>query len=126
MNPEEIYYQNHNASMCVPLKKTEKDFVFMPEAKESEVMIFWFSDYNLFLKYINSDFIDELADKCNADFLGQYESETLQPHILPTAIKIVSKAINQKKNANIKEYLVKTKEFMEQAISLDTFIQFNF
>ena len=47
------------------------------------------------------------------------------PGVLPIAIEIVSKAIKLKKYAAIKEYLEKTKEFMELAISLDTFIQFD-
>ncbi len=125
MSRDEIDYQNHNASICVPLKKTDKDFVFLPEAKEDEVMVFCFSDYKLFQKYVYGDFMYEIAEKCHADFLGRYESDTLMPGVLPIAIEIVSKAIKLKKYAAIKEYLEKTKEFMELAISLDTFIQFD-
>ena len=125
MNREEMDYQEHNASICVPLKKTGKDFVFLPDAKNDEVVVFRFSDYKLFEKYVYADFIYEIAEKCNADFLGRYESDTLMPDVLPKAIEIVSKAIKQKKNAEIKEYLTKTKELMELAISLDTFIQFD-
>jgi hypothetical protein len=125
MDREELDYQRHCASICVPLKKTDKDFVFLPDAKEDEVIVFQFSNYKLFEKFVYADFMYEIAEKCHVDFLGRYESDTLMPDVLPTAIEIVSQAIKQKKNAAIKEYLEKTKEFMELAISLDTFIQFD-
>lgn len=125
MSREELDYQGHCASICVPLKKTDKDFVFLPDAKEDEVVVFQFSNYKLFEKYVYADFIYEIAEKCHVDFLGRYESDILMPDVLPTAIEIVSKAIEQRKNAAIKVYLEKTKEFMELAISLDTFIQFD-
>lgn len=125
MNKEELDYQEHNATICVPLKKTDKDFVFLPKVKDEEVAIFRFSNYKLFEKYVYGDFMYEIAEKCNADFLGRYESDTLMPDVLPTAIEIVSKAIKLKKYADIKEYLKKTKEFMELALSLGTFIQFD-
>ena len=114
------------ATIAVPLKKTDKDFIFLPKAKEDEVKIFVFTDHNKFMKYVSSDFIFEIAEKCNADFLGYCEQEVLFPDTLPTAVEIVSRAIDSKKNSDIKDYLEKTKEFMELAMSLDTFIQFNF
>ena len=118
--------QKNNATISVPLIKPVKDFIFLPNMKEDEVKVFQFTDYKKFMKYVESDFIYEIVEKCHADFLGYCEDEVLYPDTLPIAIEIVSKAIKLKKNADIKDYLEKTKEFMELALSLNTFIQFDF
>ena len=64
--------------------------------------------------------------KCNADWLDDYEEQTLYPDTLPIAIEIVSKAIKQKKNIDFKDYLEQTKELMEIALTNDTFMEFRF
>lgn len=91
-----------------------------------EIEVFEFNDQDKFNKYITSDFINEIAEKCNADWLGDFEEQTLFPSALPTAIKIMSKAIEQNKNEDFVDYLEKTKEFMEKALANDTFMEFSF
>lgn len=51
-----------------------------------------------------SDFINEIAEKCNTDWLDDYEEQPLFPDTLPIAIEIISKAIKQRKNADIIDY----------------------
>ena len=93
---------------------------------DPNVKVYEFTDPNKFGKYIMNDFIYEIAEKCNADWLDDYEEQTLYPDTLPTAIEIVSKAIKQKKNADIKDYLEQTKELMEIALTNGTFMEFRF
>lgn len=126
MNQAELDYQNHNATISVPLVKPKKDFIDFQELKENEIKVLRFEDYEKFMKYVSADFVYEIVEKCNADFLGYCENEVLYPDTLPTAIEIVSKAIKQKKNAVFKDYLEQTKEMMELALSLGTFVQFDF
>ena len=91
-----------------------------------EIKFYEFTDPIKFSKYIMADFIYEIAEKCNADWLDDYEEQTLYPDTLPAAIEIVSGAIKQKKNADFKDYLEKTKELMEIALANDTFMEFLF
>lgn len=96
------------------------------ELDNPNVKVYKFDDPTKFEKYITADFIHELVIKCNADWLDDYEEQTLYPDTLPTAIEIVSKAIKQKKNADIKDYLEQTKELMEIALTNGTFMEFLF
>ena len=96
------------------------------ELDDPKVKVYEFTDPNKFGKYIMADFIYEIAEKCNADWLDDYEEQTLYPDTLPTAIEIVSKAIKQKKNADFKDYLEQTKELMEIALVNGTFMEFLF
>ena len=96
------------------------------ELDNPEIKIYEFKDPDKFDKYITADFIHELIEKCNADWLGDYEEQTLFPDTLPTAIEIITKAIKQKKNAYFKDYLEQTKELMEIALANDTFMEFIF
>ena len=93
---------------------------------DPNIKVYEFKDPSKFSKYIMADFIYEIAEKCNADFLDDYEEQTLYPDTLPTAIEIVSKAIKKKKNADFKDYLEQTKELMELALANKTFMEFLF
>ena len=110
--------------VSVPLTKPEKDFI--DDVDSPNVKTIRFTNQDKFKKYIYADFVYEIQQKCNADFFDEYESEVLYPDMLPAAIEIVSKAVEQKKNSYFKDYLVQTKEMMELALSLGTFVQFNF
>ena len=96
------------------------------ELDNPEIKAYEFTDRKKFDKYITANFIHEIIKKCNADWLGDFEEQTLFPDTLPTAIDIVSKAIKQKKNADIKDYLEQTKELMEIALTNGTFMEFLF
>lgn len=96
------------------------------EIDDPNLKVYEFRDPAKFSKYIMADFINEIADKCNADWLDDYEEQVLFPDTLPTAIEIVSKAIKQKENAEILDYLEQTKELMEIALANDTFMEFRF
>ncbi len=90
------------------------------------IKIYVFDDPNKFSKYIMSNFINEIAEKCDADWLDDYEEQVLFPDTLPVAIDIVSKAIKQKKYDDILDYLEQTKELMEIALNNGTFFEFCF
>ena len=96
------------------------------ELDDPNIKIYEFTDPDKFDKYIMSDFIHEIAEKCNADWLDDGEEQTLFPDTLPIAIEIVSKAIKKKKNADFKDYLEQTKELMELALANKTFMEFLF
>lgn len=110
--------------VSVPLVKPDKDFI--DNINSPNVKVIRFKDQAKFKKYIYADFVYEIQQKCNANFFDEYENEVIYPNMLPVAIEIVSKAIKQKKNAEFKDYLEQTKEMMELALSLNTFVQFDF
>lgn len=93
---------------------------------DTNIKYYEFRDPEKFNKYISADFIYEIAEKCHAEWLDDYEEQTLYPDTLPVAIEIVSKAIQLKKNADIKDYLEQTKELMEIALTNETFMEFLF
>ena len=93
---------------------------------DTNIKYYEFKDPEKFNKYISADFIYEIAEKCHAEWLDDYEEQTLYPDTLPVAIKIVSKAIRLKKNADFKDYLEQTKELMEIALTNETFMEFLF
>ena len=93
---------------------------------DPNIVVFEFNDPIKFEKYITSDFIKEIIEKCHADWLDNYEEQPLFPDTLPVAIEIVTKAIKRKKNSDIVDYLKQTKELMEIALANDTFMEFCF
>ncbi len=93
---------------------------------DPNIKIYELNDPIKFKKYTNAKFIDEIVTQCDADWLDDYEEQTLFPNVLPKAIDIVSKAIAQKENADIIDYLLKTRELMEIALKNDTFMEFCF
>ena len=98
----------------------------LPEPFDEGTKTYEFTDNKKFWDYLTSDCISEIAEKCDALFIDTYEEQWLYPDILPIAIEIVSKAINQKKNAAFKDYLEQTKELMELALTQNTFFVFMF
>lgn len=112
--------------LIVPLIEMDVESFAKENLSSNKLKVFEFTDPQKFGDYIMADFIYELAEKCNAEWLDDYESQILYPNTLSTAIAIVSKAIKQKKNASFVDYLEKTKEMMELALSLNTFIDFSF
>lgn len=96
------------------------------EFDNANIKFFEFDDPKKFNAYINADFIYEIIEKCNADWLDDFEEQILYPNDLPTAIEIVSKAITQKKNVTFVDYLNQTKELMELALAKKTFFAFRF
>ena len=96
------------------------------DLNDPNIKFYEFNDPAKFDKYISSNFIKEINEKCGADWLGDYEEQPLFPDTLPTAIEILSRAIKQKKNADILDYLEQTKELMEIALANDTFMEFCF
>ena len=69
--------------------------------------------------------VEEINKACDI-ICDMYETEEIFPDKLPSAIAIVSKYLKNKKFADIRDYLEKTKEFMEKAIELDTALIFHF
>lgn len=112
--------------LIVPLIKMDEDSYAKEELSSSRLKVVEFNDSEKFGKYIMADFIFEISKNCDAEWLDDFESQIIYPDKLPTAIEIVSKAIKQKKNFSFVDYLKVTKEMMELALSLDTFINFAF
>jgi len=98
----------------------------LPEPFDSSTKTYEFTDDKKFWDYLTSDCIAEIGDKCEALFIDTYEEQWIYPDKLPIAIDILSKAIKQKKNAYIKDYLEQTKELMEIALTHNTFFLFLF
>lgn len=98
----------------------------LPEPFDEGTKTYEFSDDKKFWKYLLSDCISEIGDKCDALFIDVYEEQWLYPDKLPIAIEIVSKAITQKKNASFIEYLKQTKELMQLALENNTYFIFMF
>lgn len=90
------------------------------------IKVYEFNDEVKFKKYISSNFIKKIVEKCSADWLDDYEEQPLFPDVLPVAIQIVTEAIKQKKNSDFVDYLEQTKELMEIALINDTFMEFCF
>ena len=108
--------------IAVPLKKNkDNDYPLLPET----FLEFKLNDPKKFDKYCYSDFMEEINKACDI-ICDMYETEEIFPDKLPSAIAIVSKYLKNKKFADIRDYLEKTKEFMEKAIELDTALIFHF
>lgn len=112
--------------IIVPLIKMDEETYGNEDVTSSNLKVYEFTDPQKFGKYIMADFINEIAEKCNAEWLDDFESQILYLDKLPLAIEIIQKAIKQKKNASFIDYLKITKEMMELALSLGTFIEFSF
>lgn len=104
----------------------DEDTFVKQKLDSSNLKVVEFTDPKKFGEYIMGDFIYEIAEKCNAEWLDDFETQILYPDKLPTAIEIINKAIKQKKNASFIEYLQITKEMMELALSLGTLFEFSF
>lgn len=113
----------HNEIIMVPLISKEQDWA---TDDESGFKIVEFTDDDKFLKYLYSDAMHLICKECNAWFIDLYEEQTIYADKLPGAISILDKEIKKKKNAYIADYLIKTKEMMELALKLNTYIEFVF
>lgn len=120
---EQKYYGGYKCIVAALSKEVDYDNY---DFDDPNIKVYVFDDPVKFSKYIMSDFINEIAKKCNADWLDDYEEQPLFPDTLPIAIDIVSKAIKQMKNADVVDYLEQTKELMEIALANDTFMEFCF
>lgn len=123
---EEYSFFGSHKYIIVPLIKMNEDTYVKEKLSSPRLKVIEFTDPLKFGKYIMADFIYEISEKCDAEWLDDYESQIIYPNKLPTAIKIISKAIKQKKNTLFVDYLKETKEMMELALSLNTFINFAF
>lgn len=121
-----VEHKNYSGYKCIVAALSKEVDYDNYEFDNPNIKIYEFNDPAKFSKYIMSDFINEIAEKCNADWLDDYEEQPLFPDTLPIAIEIISKAIKQKKNADILDYLKKTKELMELALANGTFMEFCF
>lgn len=122
---EYSFFGSHKR-IVVPLIKMDEDTYAKEKFSSSRLKVVEFTDPKKFSKYIMADFIFEIVEKCDAEWLDDFESQIIYPDKLPIAIEIVSKAIKQKKNVSFVDYLEVTKEMMELAMSLNTFINFIF
>ena len=111
--------------ISVPLKNWGKDFISVDELENENIVVYYFDNEEKFQKYITSDFIKKISDKCNSPFLDEYEMDTISYEYLLDAIQIIDNEIKSKKNLSILEYLEKTKELMLLALEKKTFIQFD-
>ena len=115
--------EKHKHYIIAALKPV-KDELFEPSSPD--VKSYELDDEDKFWKFLTSDCIQEIVKNCDALFIDTYEDQWLYPDKLPVAIEIVSKAIRQKKNALFIDYLEKTKELMEVALTHNTFFVFSF
>lgn len=114
--------KNHAGYKCIVAALSKEVDYDNYGLDDPNIKVYEFNDSAKFSKYIMSDFINEIAEKCNADWLDDYEEQPLFPDTLPIAIEIISKAIKQRKNTDIIDYLEQTKELMEIALANDTFM----
>lgn len=123
---KEYQFFGSHKYIVVPLCKMDEDEFIKEPTSSPRLKVIEFTDPKKYGKYIMADSIFEIVEKCDAEWLDDFESQILYPDKLPTAIEIVSKAIKLKKNASFVDYLEQTKEMMELALSLGTLIEFAF
>lgn len=123
---EDYKFLGSHKYLVVSLVKMDEDTFVKQKLDSSNLKVVEFTDPKKFGEYIMADFIYEIAEKCDAEWLDDFETQILYPDKLPTAIEIINKAIKQKKNASFIEYLQITKEMMELALSLGTLFEFSF